>query len=97
MVMTLMLATLLVLVTLGLVGITYLCWRKGRTDDDESNKPVRFRINVLVLFVLAYGSIGGAFVLLLVCGVPAKEAYNLVSVPFVALIGGTLAVANDLI
>ena len=57
----------------------------------------KIRVNVLVLLLIAYGSVIGIFGLLLITDVPAKEAYNLVGVPFVALIGGTLAVVKDLI
>ena len=57
----------------------------------------KIRVNVLFLLLIAYGSVVGIFAILLGAGVPAKEAYNLVGVPFVALIGGTLAVVKDLI
>ncbi|MDE2768202.1 MAG: hypothetical protein OXU26_01605 [Acidobacteriota bacterium] len=55
------------------------------------------RVNVLALLVIAYGSIIGLFAILVGAGVDPKTAYDLIGVPFVALIGGTLAVAKDLI
>ncbi len=66
-------------------------------DKEEEHEGVRWRPNVLLLMLLAYGSVIGLFVGLVLSGLGAMEAYNLVSVPFVALIGGTLAVVKDLL
>ena len=55
------------------------------------------RLNVLLLFGAAYGSIVGLFLIMVANNVTPKDAYDLIGVPFVALIGGTLAVAKDLI
>lgn len=55
------------------------------------------RVNVLALLIIAYGSIIGLFAILVGAGVDPKTAYDLIGVPFVALVGGTLAVAKDLI
>jgi len=62
------------------------------TGDD-----IPWRKNVLVLLFLAYGSLMVLFVGMLFAGLGAKEAYDLIGVPFVALIGGTLAVVKDLL
>lgn len=47
--------------------------------------------------LIAYGSIVGILVFMVLQGVDAKEAYGLVSVPFVALVGGTLTIAKDIL
>ena len=57
----------------------------------------KFRPNLLIVLVVAYASIVGVFVFMVCVGVDAEKAFNLISVPFVALIGGTLAIAKDLI
>ena len=77
------------------------------TDKNTNNKkkeagnPPRFitriRVNVLLVLLLAYASILLVFFCLLQAGMKPKEAYDLVSIPLVALIGGTLAVAKDLV
>ena len=71
-------------------------WVSKRGDGTEDS--VKWRKNVLFLLGLAYGS------LLLLFGImtnsdntTAKEAYELLGVPFVALVGGTLTIAKDLI
>lgn len=70
--------------------------RRGATASEKSN-GIPWRKNVLLLLALAYLSLSGLFVGMALFGVDAKEAYDKISVPFVALIGGTLAVAKDLI
>jgi len=73
------------------------------SDDTEcktktENKWITpIRVNVLALLLIAYGSIIGLFAILVGAGVDPKTAYDLIGIPFVALIGGTLAVAKDLI
>lgn len=57
----------------------------------------KIRPNVLLLMLMAYGSLLLIFFGLVGYGVAAETAYNLISTPFIALIGGTLAVAKDLI
>ena len=57
----------------------------------------KLRPNVLLLLLVAYGSIVGILILLLLFGMPPAEAFDRVSVPFVALVGGTLAVVKDLL
>ena len=57
----------------------------------------KIRLNVLLLMLMAYGSLLVIFFGLVGYGVAAETAYDLISTPFVALIGGTLAVAKDLI
>ena len=83
--------------------VTALLWKKfanGSTDkgSGEGRKVIVWRKNVLCLLGVAYGSLIGMFALMsFLGGVPAMEAYDKISVPFVALIGGTLAVVKDLI
>ena len=69
----------------------------SRQDDETSGKEngLPWRKNVLALLLLSYGTIFGILLVLENFGVEAKKAYNLISVPFVALVGGTLAVAKD--
>lgn len=57
----------------------------------------KFRPNLLIVIVVAYAAVVGIFCLMLWNGVDAKTAFDLVSTPFIALIGGTLAIAKDLI
>lgn len=57
----------------------------------------RFRPNLLIVMGLAYVSIVGLFVFLVCVGVDAETAFGFINVPFVALIGGTLAIAKDLL
>ncbi len=70
---------------------------------NNESKPKRpkcitpIRINVLTLLLVTYGAIVGLFMAMIVNGAEPKEAWDMVSVPFVALVGGTLAVAKDLI
>lgn len=53
------------------------------------------RINVLTLLLATYGAIVGLFMAMIVNGAEPKETRDMVSVPYVALVGGTLAVAKD--
>ena len=83
--------------------ITYLvrqCFSKNHTEagkENQSKNSIPWRKNVLTLLGIAYLSLFGLFLVMVYSEVDPKEAYNLVGVPFVALIGGTLAVAKDLI
>lgn len=76
-------------------------WRKTRTGSsspsEAGSRSIPVRKNVLILMFFAYGALLGVFGIMVAVGVDAKDAYDLVGVPFVALIGGTLAVAKDLI
>ena len=51
-----------------------------------------WRRNVLLLLFIAYASLVGMFFAQVEYGMSAQDAYDNISVPFVALIGGTLAV-----
>lgn len=72
--------------------------RRNGSQQSSQNAPP-WRKNVLVLMGLAYGALLALFVLMvwLDDSTTAKEAYQLVSVPFVALVGGTLTIAKDII
>ena len=73
----------------------------SKHSDGNENKGkicIQWRKNVLVLLGLAYGSLVFLFVLMIFDGeTTAKQAYELIGVPLVALVGGTLAIAKDLI
>lgn len=74
--------------------------KNKKTDESKATQlknRLPFRKNVLLLMSLAYGVLFAIFIVLVCCGTESKEAYNIVSGPFVALIGGTLALAKDLI
>ena len=57
----------------------------------------KFKPNLIVALLLAYTSVLVILFGLIFSGVDASEAYGYISTPFVALIGGTLAVAKDLL
>ena len=57
----------------------------------------KIKPNLLIVLVLAYAAIVVIFFGLIAYGTAATEAYGLIATPFVALIGGTLAVAKDLL
>lgn len=57
----------------------------------------KIKPNLLIVLVLAYASIVGIFFGLVANDTAATDAYALIATPFVALIGGTLAVAKDLL
>ncbi len=57
----------------------------------------RLKPNLIVALLLAYTAIVVILFGLIFNGVDAGEAYGYISTPFVALIGGTLAVAKDLL
>ena len=59
--------------------------------------PFRWRWNVLVLVALGYGTICGIFAVLACGSLTAQEAYEVVQAPLMALIGGSLAIAKDLV
>ena len=67
------------------------------SDEPADPKRIRWRKNVLMLFGVAYASMFGLFLGMAFFGVSADKAYELVSVPFVALVGGTLAIVKDLL
>ena len=65
---------------------------------DGTGEGVKWRKNVLVLLGLAYGSLLLLFIIMINGdSTTAKEAYEMLGVPFVALVGGTLTIAKDLI
>ena len=72
---------------------------QNQVESDEDVQPkngIPFRKNVLALMRIAYGVLFLIFAVAAVFDTPSK-AYEVVSVPFVALIGGTLAIAKDII
>lgn len=98
--MTVWLAILTVAVLLlVIVSVVKMYIKTKKRGDAETG--VKIRWNLLAVLVLAYGSIGGLFLGMVLLGgedgMTPKEAYDNISVPFVALVGGSLAVAKDLI
>ena len=63
----------------------------------REGNSIWWRKNVLALLSMAYGSLLILFILMTAFGATSKEAYEVLGVPFVALIGGTLTIAKDLI
>lgn len=59
----------------------------------------RLRTNVLLIIGAGYVATGYVFVKILELekGIEASDAYDIVSAPLMALIGGSLAIAKDLI
>ncbi len=92
---------LTLLVVVAFVVLAYLLRhiRRGAstasTPSDSKAPPLR--LNVLLLLAFAYGSIIGLFFLMITNEVDAKDAFDYISVPFVALVGGTLTIAKDII
>ena len=75
----------------------YIALRRNKEAGESSGFMTKIRVNVLFVLLLAYASILLVFFCLLQAGMNPKDAYDLISVPLVALIGGTLAVAKDLV
>ena len=72
---------------------------KNHVESDEDVQPrngIPFRKNVLALMGIAYGVLFLVFAVLAIFDTPAS-AYGIIGGPFVALIGGTLAIAKDLV
>ena len=69
----------------------------SKRDNGTSMNGIQWRKNVLLLLGMAYGSLLLIFSVMVASGITAKEAYEMLGVPFVALVGGTLTIAKDLI
>ena len=87
---------LIVAVALGVL-ITMIVQRWISKRSDDAGNGVKWRKNVLFLLGLAYGTLIVLFLIMLSNDATPKEAYDMLGVPFVALIGGTLTIAKDLI
>ena len=57
----------------------------------------RIRVNVLLLVTLGYGTVSGIFATLAFGDLTAAQAYDAVQGPLMALVGGSLAIAKDLV
>ena len=68
----------------------------GEPSQSQS-KGINWRKNVLTVLGIAYAALLLIFVVMVLWGVEPKMAYDSVDTPFVALIGGTLAIAKDLL
>ena len=79
------------------VLITLIMQRWVSKCSTETRDGIQWRKNVLTLLGLAYGSLLTIFIIMIINGITAKEAYEMLGVPFVALVGGTLTIAKDLI
>ena len=69
----------------------------SQTTQEPDHAWFPWRKNVLALLLMAYLSIFLIFVVLLFYGMNPQDAYDKVSVPFVALVGGTLTITKDLL
>ena len=58
---------------------------------------IPWRKNVLWLMVLAYAAVLAIFVGLIWQGATSSDTYDVIKEPLMALIGGTLALAKDLV
>jgi Na+/H+ antiporter NhaD/arsenite permease-like protein len=91
----------LTIVVVALVAGLYYAVRKSRQGTPEAGQETRegrpLRWNVLIVLLLAYIALGGLFVGMVEYGLGPQDAFDNISVPFVALIGGTLAVVKDLL
>ena len=66
-------------------------------DQDQRSFWQKIRPNVLILMIVAYGTLVGVLGILIWSDVDPQVAFNLISTPLVALVGGTLAVVKDLL
>ena len=82
-----------------LITLVIRQWLSKRSEAKEirEGNSIWWRKNVLALLSMAYGSLLILFILMTAFGATSKEAYEVLGVPFVALIGGTLTIAKDLI
>ena len=55
---------------------------------------MRIRWNVIYLISLGYGAVGVVFAVLMARDMPPADAYDIVQGPLMALIGGTVALAE---
>ena len=79
------------------LGIAAYSVFKMRANAREGGESIPWRKNVLAALAMAYISLLIVFVLMLANGVKASEAFDAINVPFVALVGGTLAIVKDLV
>lgn len=81
--------SLLICFAIGLVGglLLTLAW-KGQ---------LRLRLNVLILVLAGYAAVTAVFFGLTVNGINDTAAADIVNGPLMALIGGSLAIAKDLL
>ena len=67
-------------------------------NQKKEKKPLLpWRKNVLLLMCIAYLALILIFVAMLVAGAEPASAYDKIGTPFVALVGGTIAVTKDLL
>ncbi len=69
--------------------------KRGLVQGEGESLP--WRKNVLAALFMAYFSLLAVFMLMLANGVQASDAFDAINVPFVALVGGTLAIVKDLV
>ena len=65
-------------------------------EETQSKNGIPLRKNVLALMGIAYSILFLIFVVVAIFDTPSS-AYGIIGGPFVALIGGTLAIAKDLV
>lgn len=74
--------------------------RKEKKDDmrnTNTRKKLPIRINVVILVGLGYFTLLVMFIAMAWGGMTVEEAYEVVKGPFMALIGGSLAISKDLL
>lgn len=87
---------LLIAVILGVAVAAYCVWRQ---NSDPSRKKVILRTNIIILLLMAYGTVIILFLSLVFVTktLAAEAAWNMLEAPLMTLIGGTLAISKDLI
>ena len=80
----------------GAIAVAVYLWKRKA---DPNRKKVIIRTNIIYLLTLAYSTVGLLFIVLVYKENPmsAKEAWNILEAPLMALIGGTLAISKDLL
>ena len=106
------LAALTVVASSGVLALVFWVWQMKRRldsmdsgsvdvgserDTSGSEGGVKWRKNVLTLLGVAYVSLLVIFGVMVFSGIEPDAAYQLGGVPFVALVGGTLTIAKDLL
>ena len=80
----------------GAIAVAVYLWRRKA---DPNRGKVIIRTNIIYLLTLAYFTVGLLFIVLVFKenAMTAKDAWNILEAPLMALIGGTLAISKDLL
>ncbi len=71
--------------------------RLCRASKGKTSMKIPWRKNVLSLMIIAYAAVMFVFFGLIDEGTDAKDSYDVIKEPLMALVGGTLALAKDLV